>query len=322
MDRTIRTWDAGTGKQVAVRAVPSLVSDLVVAAGGTLLAEAHPGGVVFTELETGRLRDWVEYPVGEQISLAVGPDSNLVALTGANGEAVVWDAVERRVVRVYRGHASRISGLAFGPGGLLASSGGDEVVRLWDVNREQGVRTLARVGESVGGLAVSRDGERLAVGLRDLGSRRPAAALVLDAETGRESHRFAAGPEVAFHPTSGNLVAGRAGGGITVLDPATGAEVWGKPLKSVINPNATPGAGGPRVAVSPDGSLAAIWDHRAGAIQLFRASDGAHAGVIGTEADLVHALTFTPDGKGLVCRGRRARRGRRRWRSAATGAGS
>ena len=305
-DRTVRTWDFETLKETGRRSIPTPVTGLAFAENGRVLAEAHAGAVLFTDLATGETRDRFQHPTSDRTTVVSGPDPRTVAVAGVNGEVMVWDVVERQVTRVYRGHTDRVTALAFGPGGQLASGGIDESVRVWDLKHEPGVRTLARVGERLGGLAVSPDGRHLAVGPRARPGDEEPRTMVLDAATGKVLHRLDGFTDVAFDPRSGRLAAGRVGvgGGVTVWDPVGGAEVWSKPFPEPRVPATVAAPAGRRLAFSRDGSRLANWDARAGGVQLWNPADGSATGVVPAGSSFVYAIDFFPDGSRLLVSGR------------------
>jgi WD40 repeat protein len=300
IDRSIRTWDLETRALLNSRNSSTPVTGLALAAGGRLLAEAHLGTVLLTDLATGEPDHKLDYPLGERTAVVVGPDPSAVAVAGSNGEVVVWDVSRRRPARVYRGHAGRVSAIAFGPDRCLASCGRDQLIRLWDLNTEPEVRTLARVGDGEGGVAVSPDGALVAVGPRFPDDGGEATGLILDARTGRELHRFAGGPDIGFHSTSGRLVSGRPGGGAILWDPVTGQPVWDKSVPDAGEPTRASPSVGRQMAMTADGSLLAIWDRRAGGVRLRNPADGTGAGLIATGNTSVYAIDFSPDGSKLA----------------------
>ncbi len=274
LDKSIHTWDLGTRKSIAHRAVPFPVNELTFADAGRLLVEAHPEAMLFTDPKTGALRDRLDYPGFGRSVVATGPDARSVAVSGANGEVVVWDLNRRRAPRFLRGHTASVSALAFSPEGKrLASVGGDRNVRIWDLSRCPEVRTLAEVGEGVGGLSLAPDGKRLAVSLRVLTNPAETRSVLLDTATGRELHRFPSGTDLAFHPTSGQLVTGRAGR-VALRNPATGAEVWNRPFLGALAPGGQVGPTALRIACNADGSRLATRGPLGRGVQLWNPIDG------------------------------------------------
>lgn len=298
-DLTIRTWDLATLKQANSRPAASLVSGLALVQNGKVLAEARYGSVIFTDLLTGEIRGQLEQPIGEQPAVATGPDDHTVAVSGPNGEVLIWDVLRRETVRVFRGHTGRISALAFGAGDCLASGGSERTVRVWDLKAETGIRTLKHIGFGYGELAISPDGTRVAIGPRNLGKHVEAQSLILDAATGNKLHQLASGPDVVFHPRSGRLATENPKGGATMWDTVSG-ESWSKSFSAPRDaaPLALPP--GRRLAISPNGELLAIWDRRAGGVELWNPADGTSLGMIDTGETPASAIEFTADSARLA----------------------
>jgi WD40 repeat protein len=115
------------------------------------------------------VRTW--HLTGDSAAIAIAPDGSYVA--GASIGGVV--AYQRRpalrgpggyAVQMFKAHDGRVTALALGPSGLLASAGEDGTLKLWTLHPERAARALDGGGQ-VQALAFSRDGRRLLAGSKD-----------------------------------------------------------------------------------------------------------------------------------------------------------
>jgi WD40 repeat protein len=298
-DRTVRTWDLETRTQVKHRSVPSPVPKLVYTPDGETLAECYMGSVLLTHAETGELQDRIDHPSDDRTIVGFQPDTHTMAVGGAKGEVVVWDRDRHRPVRIFRGHTARISTLAFGPEGRLVSAGGDTVVMVWDPTRDSDSRSLVVAGFGNGKLAVAPDGTWVAVGPRLMGKAGDSWTVVLDPATGREMNRFPGSGDLAVQGSTGLLAIGRPDGGITLLNPKTGAAKWSRLYPPDLAGQAVEG-NNCRIAFSPAGDRLATWVFGTKEIQLWDPADGTEIGRLPFDGTLVYALAFTQDGSKLA----------------------
>jgi WD40 repeat protein len=110
---------------------------------------------------------------------ASSPDGKTLAVGGAEGTISLWDIRSWEPIATLTGHpattegraahtADAISGLAFSPDGqMLASTGGDLKVRLWNVATGREVACLKGHTDSIWTVAFAPDGKTLATCSRD-----------------------------------------------------------------------------------------------------------------------------------------------------------
>jgi WD40 repeat protein/beta-lactamase regulating signal transducer with metallopeptidase domain len=168
MGKTIRLWDAKTGKlHRELAGFEGIVRTLAFSPEGrTLVSGGDDETIRFWNARTGELRRLLPGQKGMIWRLAFAPDGKLLASSscplragGAPGEIKVWD------LRTYSARWTWPAGaypyLAFSPDGrTLATS--DRVVTLRDVKTGEVTRTLRGKHGNVGLVAFSPDGRTLA----------------------------------------------------------------------------------------------------------------------------------------------------------------
>ncbi|MEX5635730.1 WD40 repeat domain-containing serine/threonine protein kinase [Parafrankia sp. FMc2] len=295
-DQTARVWDIAAQGEVRPRAtLTGRALDVVFSPDGTLLATRG------SELQTTRIWDataqgeaqpraaltgppgWI---VADVWDAAFSPDGTLLATNSWDGTTVqMWDATARGEVQprvtltspTTRGTTDRTvspgsNSVVFSPDGtLLATSGVDGVVQVWDATARSGARPLATLTghtRDVQNVVFSPDGTLLATASLDgtarlwdatiHGEARPLATL-----TGHIGNV----QDVVFSP-DGTLLATSSDDGTT--------RMWDVAARGEVRPLVTlPGHVGPTrgVAFSPDGTLLAtaspdttakLWDVNAG----------------------------------------------------------
>lgn len=89
-------------------------------------------GLYVLDARTGQVCAELLTDAGQGLSVAVSPDSQLVAL--GNPGIYLWDVKRREIVRHLEGHQNWVVALAFSPDGQrLFSGAGDSTARVWDV---------------------------------------------------------------------------------------------------------------------------------------------------------------------------------------------
>jgi WD40 repeat protein/serine/threonine protein kinase len=222
-------WDLTTGREQVLLAEPNLgVECLAFSRDGQTLASAARGGggrVKLVDVPTGQARAVIAGLGGRTKSLTFTRDGqSLLALYYTPGAAPderergavgTWRLDRKDEVPVPHGHVGPVWLAAFAPGGgVLATSGADRAVRLWEVNSGKELHRLSTGRLPVPIMAFSPDGKTLA-GFTDFQIK------LWDVITGKERScglpSFAAG--LAFSPDGRTLgVWQPRGGDVWLLD--------------------------------------------------------------------------------------------------------
>ena len=178
----VKLWDIANRKLWAdLTGHQHVVSSLTFSPRGSLLASVGGRPLTLGEAKMWKMsnrkhRDFVTDPVGEEDQLlcaAFSPDAKTLAVAGRNSIIRLWDVAKRKERVSWRGHVREVIFLTFAPdGGFLVSAGYDNTVRFWDPSTGSQLAMLYDpcwqwfTGEILG-IALSRDGKRLATGRLD-----------------------------------------------------------------------------------------------------------------------------------------------------------
>ena len=258
-DGTARLWDVTTGSQIgATMATGDTVSALTFGTGGTTLATAESDGAtelwdVTTQTQTGAALT-VQGSAGVS-ALAFSPGADALATGNGSGSIQLWNPA---------GFHQPSAPLGVGPvspaaaasgrtppatfsagGGLLATSDGHGIVRVWDISARRLVGEPLSSYHTLTGLALSPDGETLAVAGSGVQLWQTATGQRIGSTLPAVGHgRYRA---VAFSP-DGTLLATLGADGTARIWNVTTQQEIGAPM-TADRPGALAGA----VAFSPGG---------------------------------------------------------------------
>jgi WD40 repeat protein len=232
-------------------------------------------------------------------SMAFSPDGKTLASACCGRKVKLWDLADaiRPDPETLIGHESGVVGLAFASGGdtLVTVAVDAQEVRIWDVLSMKEARPVIQYGHRVYCVAVSPDGETMAVNddvggveLRDLNT---------DEVTSTFSDHFGRVMAIAFSPDGRRLATNSRDKTVIVRDLYSGERLW----------TASVGSGYWRsLAFSPDGKTLAAASSEDSEIVIWNAETGMHRRTLLGHTGGVRDVKFSPpDGKTLAsCGGR------------------
>ncbi|MEG5016262.1 MULTISPECIES: serine/threonine-protein kinase [unclassified Microcoleus] len=146
------------------------VNAIALSPDGQTLVSASFGTIRIWNVRTGRLVRTLNSVHSKKSvkTVAVSPDSSILASGGDDNNVILWDLKTGRRMRTIAAHKAAVNEIAFSRDGqTLASGSDDKTVRLWNVRTGSRLRTLSGHAGGVNAIALSRDGKTLASGSQD-----------------------------------------------------------------------------------------------------------------------------------------------------------
>ena len=135
------------------------VNQLAFSHDGSRLAHVGNGGTVL-DLDSGK--SIFHFQASAVIGLALSRDGRFLAAGTAANAILLWDVDSGRQLGMMRGHVAGVLSLSFSPDGKTLASCGDSRLKLWNIETQQEILTLARFGTEAGVAMFSADGACLA----------------------------------------------------------------------------------------------------------------------------------------------------------------
>ncbi|MFO1498610.1 MAG: protein kinase [Verrucomicrobiota bacterium] len=208
------------------------------------LAIRQSGRIQVVDVETGSPRAIIEGFEGEVSSLAFSPDGETLAagpfLTGASADIRLFSTSSGADLGELKGHGAWVPGLAFTPDGQrLISTGGDQMVRIWDVQSRRELAALRGHRSEVNCVAVNaklavtgcKDGSIFGWDLEQVEHRDAFAALAKPLNS------------IEFFPDSRTFLSANPDGSVSLWDATTLRETEQVPELTNVG----------RLLISPDG---------------------------------------------------------------------
>ncbi len=307
---SVRLWDVASGtllRRFGTDKGNQSVAGVAFSRDGKILAGTHYGasGVVLWEVATGKVqRVLPHFRYGGDV--AFSPDDRWIVATAPSGIRV-WEAATGKLADGDAGHAGAVDHIAFSPrGNVIATTGNDGTIRLWDPRAGQTRHILRHDEEWIRDVVFDPEGKRLASSGFDNTVR------VWDADSGRQIHRLVGHGEVGgrrvlrFTPDGRRLVSWGDDFYLRVFDATTGKAL--RELRPTPPGMELPQDGAQRgirellfhlqAALRPDGGELLITSETG--IHLFDVATGKLRRTLASEgAPLMH-LQGSPDQKSLL----------------------
>jgi WD40 repeat protein len=304
-DKTVRVWDAASGKQLR-----SFQGHMKKA---TAVAVRGDGRQVASASEDGAVRVWDLNTTDDHKAMSESKESLWAVAVSPNGKKLATGGADK-LIRIYDPETGKLEStldagaamttLAFLPdSNRLVAAGGDKLVKVWDVAAKKVVAELPGHALAVLAVAASEDGKLVVSGSAD------ATVRGFDPDGGKElwkwpSRKAACG--VAVRKGGKYVAVGLADGTLTVLDVSGGTP-------KELSTQGAHTAGVACVAFSPDGTRLAtvggdgalrVWTvGDGGAIAPLVKFDGQAAPNSSTGFSPLSTVAFAPDGRFVAAAG-------------------
>jgi len=140
-DRTIKLWDATTGRQLH-SLNNGWVTSLAFSPNGKVLATNAQGNIKVWNIATGNELRSIKAETGVS-SVTFSPDGKVIAGACGDGTIKIWDVESGELLRTLSGHAAQVNSVAFSPDGKMIASGSDDhTIRFWDAVTGMQIRAL------------------------------------------------------------------------------------------------------------------------------------------------------------------------------------
>jgi WD40 repeat protein len=335
-DRTIRVWDADTGRELMCLLAHRHRTNAVAISpdGRRLVSASRDGELKLWDAERGTVLAQIRLEDDWVGSLAYSPDGRFLVGGSYQGNGLVWDGHTLAQLGCQRGHEGSVNSAVFSPDGRrVVSASWDRTVRVWNVLGGAAAAPLRGDEIDVLIVAFSHDGRLLATG--DAGG----AVRLWDPVTGLEracwfGHESAV-RGIGFSADDRLLASGSRDNTVRVWDVADGRQIacltgHEATIRDVaFTPDGRLLLSGSRdrtarlwdiaaasellrltghedvvhaVAIDPAGHRLATGEVKTGTVRLWDAADGRPLARLSEEQHTIDKIAFAPDGRSLAAR--------------------
>ncbi len=289
-DKTVRVWDAGTGKQLmALSAFEEVGGHACYGHDGTKIISRDAKAARVWDAETGKELLTLRQDLIDNV--AFSPDGRQV-LTEGGDTTTIWDATTGKEQTVLKDAESfRFWSAAYSPDGkqvVTAESGAKDTARIWDAATGATLFVLEGHSDTVWDAVYSSDGKRIVTASKDKTAR------IWDAATGNPLSVLSGHTDnvwdATFSPDGEQVATASEDGTTRIWDAATGKELL------VLRGQ---DSGGWSAVYSPDGKQIATFTHEGPAL-VWDAKTGKELAVLGANDSKVASVVFSSDGSRIL----------------------
>ncbi|MBD2775277.1 eIF2A-related protein [Iningainema tapete] len=308
-NNNIKLWRVEDGKELqtfksheagvyGVTFSPNPPTPLIKGGEGGLIASASKDRTVRLWSLNGKLLKTLFGHKDEVMGVSFSPDGKMLASASFDTTIKLWTIPDGKQIATLTGHQEKVFSVNFSPnpptplakggeGGLIASAGADNTIKIWRMEDRKQIATLAGHTASVNSTSFSPDGLTLASGSND-------SSIKLWSLESKEMKTLightAAVYGIGYSPDGKTLASGSGDNTIKVWNLEKRQQI--KTLKgheNTIN----------YVSYSPEGKMlaSASLDQT---IKIWNVANGKEIKTLRGHQDKVYGVTFSPDGKQIA----------------------
>ncbi len=225
-DKTIKIWDAKTGKELAtLEGHSNTVYSVAFSPDGTQIVSASSDKMIkIWDAKTGKELATLEGHLNKVYSAAFSPDGSKIVSASIDKTIKIWDAKTGKELATLEGHSVTAMFAVFSPdGSKIVSGSADKTIKIWDAKTGKELATLKGHSDIAYTVAFSPDGSKIVSASKDK------VLKIWNVETGKEQATLKGHADqvlfAAFSPDGSKIVSGSLDKTIKIWDVETGKEL-------------------------------------------------------------------------------------------------